>query len=84
MRKLILHDEITCIGCDKCMHACPMKGASITYTIGGQLKVQVKYRCRGGKKGRIWKNILRISARNNFRQIRKHRFPDRRTVRQGG
>ncbi|MCL1819445.1 MAG: methyl-accepting chemotaxis protein [Oscillospiraceae bacterium] len=41
MRKLITNDETTCVGCNKCIRACPMLGASIAYEKENQIKVKI-------------------------------------------
>jgi len=41
MRKLILNDEETCVGCNRCVRVCPIEGASVTYEIDGQIKVRI-------------------------------------------
>ena len=41
MRKLILNDEATCVGCNRCVRVCPIEGASVTYESNGQIKVRI-------------------------------------------
>ena len=41
MRSLISNDENTCIGCNRCVRACPMEGASITYEKDEEIKVRI-------------------------------------------
>jgi len=41
MRKLILNDEATCVGCNRCVRVCPIEGASVTYESDGQIKVKI-------------------------------------------
>ena len=38
MRNLIKSDESVCVGCNRCVRACPMEGASITYVQEGEIK----------------------------------------------
>jgi len=41
MRKLIINDEATCVGCNRCVRVCPIEGASVTYENEGQIKVRI-------------------------------------------
>jgi len=43
MKKLITNDEISCVGCNKCVRVCPMEGASITYIKNSQIKVRIDH-----------------------------------------
>ena len=41
MRKLISSDDATCVGCNRCIRACPIDGASVTYKKDDQIKVKI-------------------------------------------
>jgi len=41
MRKLIINNDETCVGCNRCVRACPIDGASVTYKRGDQIKVRI-------------------------------------------
>lgn len=41
MRKLITNDETNCVGCNRCIRACPVEGANIVYDTGSKIKVHV-------------------------------------------
>jgi len=41
MRELITNDVSKCVGCNRCIRVCPVEGANIVYSDGGQIKVRV-------------------------------------------
>jgi len=41
MRELITNDVSKCVGCNRCVRVCPVEGANIAYSEGGQIKVRV-------------------------------------------
>jgi len=41
MKHLITNNEEICTGCNRCIRACPVEGASVVYNNGGEIKVQV-------------------------------------------
>ncbi|GBU21480.1 iron only hydrogenase large subunit [Fibrobacteres bacterium R8-0-B4] len=46
MRELITNDVSKCVGCNRCIRVCPVEGANIVYSDGGQIKVKVDFnRC---------------------------------------
>ncbi|GBU20306.1 iron only hydrogenase large subunit [Fibrobacteres bacterium R8-0-B4] len=40
MRELITNDVSRCVGCNRCIRVCPVEGANIVYSEGGQIKVK--------------------------------------------
>jgi len=46
MRELITNDVSKCVGCNRCIRVCPVEGANVVYSEGGQIKVRVDFnRC---------------------------------------
>ena len=46
MRELITNDTAICVGCNRCIRACPVRGANIAYSENDQIKVIVDHtRC---------------------------------------
>ena len=41
MRKLIMSDEATCVGCNRCVRVCPIEGASVTFKEDDKIKVRI-------------------------------------------
>ncbi len=41
MRELITNDVSKCVGCNRCIRVCPVEGANVVYSEGGQIKVKV-------------------------------------------
>ena len=41
MRKLITNNEENCVGCNRCIRACPIEGANIVKAVDGKFKVLV-------------------------------------------
>ena len=41
MRELIMNDVETCVGCNRCIRACPVRGANIAYSEKGEIKVVI-------------------------------------------
>ena len=42
MRQLIVNDEETCVGCNRCVRACPIEGASVTYETDKDKSIKVR------------------------------------------
>jgi len=45
MRGLITNDVTKCVGCNRCIRVCPVEGANIVYSDGGQIKVKADSNC---------------------------------------
>jgi len=46
MRELIMNDASKCVGCNRCIRFCPVEGANIAYSEGGDIKVKIDHtRC---------------------------------------
>ena len=41
MRELIINDTDKCVGCNRCIRACPVRGANIAYSEDDQIKVKI-------------------------------------------
>ena len=41
MRDLITNDLDNCVGCNRCIRSCPVRGANIAYSVDDQIKVRV-------------------------------------------
>jgi ferredoxin len=41
MRKLITNDETKCVGCNRCIRACPIDGANDVLMVGGKINISV-------------------------------------------